>query len=356
MSKRDEVVAAFPCLSLREALLNPHASHKISEYFCDKILQILRKTQAKLRQRGMKPTFLFVCIVGTSLLFSGQAADRARLGALVRDLETKPKSMAEFEQLATEARKEYMPEFDIAALALENAIALRDFDYLEKNFEALNRTLAAAPKEKVPAYYLVYRELGRAILASRQSDRKTEEAAFKQAFWIAPDWGGTIGKIVEEVLADERLREVRVPMNEPMLEGPDGPATLAQLVADKSFTLVYFWMGGREISRRRLTDFAKITEAAKKEGVGSLMVNISFDSRKEAALFAREKAPDVPAYDMDKTETLPRLLDIKVVPAVALISSSGAVLFVKYPPNLSLLGIMDQISRYKTEPAHTTGE
>jgi thiol-disulfide isomerase/thioredoxin len=301
----------------------------------------------------MKKPFLYlllaIALVSGYLTFSFSGHDKApqtkSLKEWCDELYEEPENMADFDRMAADARKEGIPEVEIATAALLNACRLEDMDYLEKNYDKLNQILISAPEDTLPSISGMLRYYSLALLKWHLGDKAEAEKAFKEAFWSDPNSAAAIGKTVLNLKEKERWQKIQIPMDAPLLVGPDGPASLRQAMGNNEAILLCIWESWCGACKGFLPIFAELAASDEVKGIAHVALNTDPKTKEDAHAFLKEKAKNLTSYDEADGGDLSKLLKVSFMPTAALISADGKVLFLGNFHDARLFRAIDLVSQ-----------
>lgn len=203
--------------------------------------------------------------------------------------------------------------------------------------------------------WLAIVEYARAVAALRASDQSAFKSHITEAFWLSPQQASAYAPLVERVRLKEAMRNVKMDFAT-RLQSIDAEAqstSLESLMNGKKAMLLHFWSPRSEECLDSLPDFATTAELllAHQIAVVSLMPNEGVDGLTEASKAIRtyRKKPTGEWLVDSAPQRLARVMKIRELPAIVLVSKDGNVLFNGSPSDeafwKSLHSIDDRITR-----------
>ena len=191
--------------------------------------------------------------------------------------------------------------------------------------------------------------------------RKGDKAAFKQhiteAFWLSPGQASAFAPHIERMRLDEAMRSVKVDFDAafPSLRN-DESVILKTLMKGKKALLLHFWSPLSQECEAAMPDFISTasTLADKDIAVVSLVPENDPQQITEARkLIAPHASKPAGAWIVDSKENpLGRLLRVKNLPAMVLLSADGGVIFNGHPTDdkfwESMSGVDAEVVRPKS--------
>jgi hypothetical protein len=184
--------------------------------------------------------------------------------------------------------------------------------------------------------WLAVVEYVQAIAALQKNDREAFKKHITEAFWLSPRQGSAFAPHIDRMRMDEAMRAVKIDFTAKLASIFGGePVALSSLMNKKKAMLIHFWSPWSRECETSMPDF-KVT-ALELEKHGIAIVSLIADSEPEALADAKKIAGTLGAkppgaWLIDREEdTISRTLRIQSVPAMALVSPEGKVLFNGHP-------------------------
>jgi hypothetical protein len=293
------------------------------------------------------PAFLFhammlrlVSIAVSALLSAAHvsADDAAALmRAALENLLAERGDAAAFDKAVTEARKHGVREQAILEARFlhcvdrgdEQAIAALVPECLKwrDTFRAEDSAVFATRED-----WLAVVEYTQAIAASRKGDKDAFKRHITEAFWLSPGQGAAFAPHIERLRMDEAMRDVTVDFQQAItpLNGGDAVA-LAALMKDRKALLIHFWSPHGDVCAASMDDFAACAETLVSKGISVLSL-IPADAPEligDARGMARPMlAKPCGAWCIDAADKpMGRMLRVRSLPSMVLVSTDGKVLF-----------------------------
>lgn len=320
------------------------------------------------------PAFLFssvmrrlILIATFPLLLAGRlhAQDADVRGETVRkaaleNLLAERGDAAAFDKAVAEARKHGVAEQAILEAKFlhrvdrgdEQAIAALAPECLKwrDTFRIEDSTVFAARED-----WLAVVEYVQAIAALRAGDRDAFKKHITEAFWLSPGQGAAFAPHIERLRMDEAMRDVTVDFQQAMKPMNDGEAVaLTSLMKESKALLLHFWAPRSDECAASMDDFSTCAETLVSKGIS--VVSLIQDDSPELIAEAREMARPLLAkpcgvWLVDATEkSLGRLLRVRALPAMVLVSTDGKVLFNGAPGDQRLWNALREIDRDIVRP------
>lgn len=184
--------------------------------------------------------------------------------------------------------------------------------------------------------WLAVVEYVQAIAALGKGDKVAFKQHITEAFWLSPGQASAFAPHIERMRLDEAMRAVKVDFNTafPLLLG-DGTVILKKLMDGKKALLLHFWSPLSQECEAAMPDFISTTAAlaGKDIAVVSLVPENDPQQVTEARkLIAPHASKPAGSWIIDASENpLGRMLRVKNLPTMVLLSAEGTVLFNGHP-------------------------
>lgn len=203
--------------------------------------------------------------------------------------------------------------------------------------------------------WLAVVEYVQAIAALQKSDRDGFKKHITEAFWLSPRQGTAFAPHIDRLRMEDAMRSVTVDFTAKLVSIQGGePVLLSKLMEKKKGMLFHFWSPWSRECETSMPDF-KVT-ALELEKHGIAVVSLMADSEEQAVADAKKiagtlgaKPPGAWLIDRE-TDTISRALRIQSVPAMALISAEGKVLFNGHPSEDALWEALSKLAPEAKRP------
>ncbi|MCW1915960.1 redoxin domain-containing protein [Luteolibacter sp. GHJ8] len=203
--------------------------------------------------------------------------------------------------------------------------------------------------------WLAVVEYVQAIAALQKSDRDGFKKHITEAFWLSPRQGTAFAPHIDRLRMEDAMRSVTVDFTAKLASIQGGePVLLSKLMEKKKGMLFHFWSPWSRECETSMPDF-KVT-ALELEKHGIAVVSLMADSEEQAVADAKKiagalgaKPPGAWLIDRE-TDTISRTLRIQSVPAMALISAEGKVLFNGHPSEDALWEALSKLAPEAKRP------
>ena len=204
--------------------------------------------------------------------------------------------------------------------------------------------------------WLAVVEYVQAIAALQKNDRDGFKKHITEAFWLSPRQGSAFAPHIDRMRMDEAMRAVKLDFTAKLAPISGGePVALSSLMDKKKALLIHFWSPWSRECETSMPDF-KVT-AIELEKHGIAIVSLMADSEPDALADAKRivatlgaKPPGAWLIDRE-TDTISRTLRIQSVPAMALVSPEGKVLFNGHPSEDALWEALSKLAPDVKRPA-----
>jgi thiol-disulfide isomerase/thioredoxin len=204
--------------------------------------------------------------------------------------------------------------------------------------------------------WLAVVEYVQAIAALQKNDRDGFKKHITEAFWLSPRQGSAFAPHIDRMRMDEAMRAVKIDFSAKLASIFGGePVVLSSLMDKKKAMLIHFWSPWSRECEASMPDFKVTAQELEKHGIA--IVSLMADSEPEALADAKKivgtlgaKPPGAWLIDRE-TDTLSSTLRIQGVPAMALVSSEGKVLFNGHPSEDALWEALSKLAPDVKRPA-----
>lgn len=196
--------------------------------------------------------------------------------------------------------------------------------------------------------WLAVVEYVQAIAALRDGNKDAFKQHITEAFWLSPGQAAAFAPHIERMRLAESMRSVKVDLNTsfPSLHEPRS-VLLKDLMKDKKALLLHFWSPMSEECEAAMPDFIATAKALVGKDIGC--VSLIPDNDAEQANHARKMIGSLPDKDgsiwlIDSTDhPLGRLMRIKNLPTMVILSPEGTVLFNGHPTDDEFWNCMNRV-------------
>ena len=204
--------------------------------------------------------------------------------------------------------------------------------------------------------WLAVIEYAHALAARGKGDMDAFKKHITEAFWLSPGQAAAFAPHIERVRNEQRNARIRIDFTSRfpcLLE--DKALTLGSLMEGRKAVVLHFWSPWSQACEDFREDFAITAAALEKAGfaVVSVLAEDSAEARADAAAQLRKQQPLPPgAWLADAGRpSLTRQLRPRDLPAMALVSTEGRVLFHGHPSDPELWRILNGIEPSLARPA-----
>ena len=204
--------------------------------------------------------------------------------------------------------------------------------------------------------WLAVVEYVQAIAALQKNDRDAFKKHITEAFWLSPRQGSAFAPHIDRMRMEEAMRAVKIDFSAKLVSIFGGePVALSGLMEKKKAMLIHFWSPWSRECETSMPDFKVTALELEKHGVA--VVSLMADSEPEAVADAKKivstlgtTPPGAWLIDREK-DTISRTLRIQSVPAMALVSPEGRVLFNGHPSEDPLWEALSKLAPEVKRPA-----
>jgi hypothetical protein len=204
--------------------------------------------------------------------------------------------------------------------------------------------------------WLAVVEYVQAIAALQKNDRDGFKKHITEAFWLSPRQGSAFAPHIDRLRMEEAMRSVTVDFTARLASIHGGePVVLSKLMEKKKGMLFHFWSPWSRECEASMPDFKVTAQELEKHGIA--IVSLMADSEEQAVADAKKivgtlgaKPPGAWLIDRE-TDTISRTLRIQSVPAMALVSKEGKVLFNGHPSEDALWEALSKLAPEAKRPA-----
>lgn len=204
--------------------------------------------------------------------------------------------------------------------------------------------------------WLAVVEYVQAIAALRKGDKDAFKTHITEAFWLSPSQASAFAPHIDRLRLEEAMRGVRIDFETRLaaLGGGDAVA-LKSLLEGRKAMILHFWSPASRECEASMPDYAATARALEEKGIA--MVSILPEDAPQILTDARamilplgDKPPG--AWLVDRRENpLARELRVRTLPAFAVISNDGRVLFNGEPADDGLWDALTKIDPRISRPA-----
>ena len=285
--------------------------------------------------------------------------DKEQIAVLTRAL-FEPKDPAGFQSAIKAARAGSISEQSILEARFLFLIDQRDDagiagmvpDLLaqEDNFKVEDSAIFGFKEE-----WLAVIQFAKALAALQKNDQAGFKSYITEAYWLSPRQASVFTPYIEELRLQEEMNKVRIDFQQVFLEQDSTNKTSLQTICgDAGHILLHFWSPWAQECVASTDDFTATTNelAKNKVPVVAILAEASPDILPEATAFRADLAPNTAATWLidDPKQPLARLLRIADLPTVALLDTSGSVLFNGHPSDPKLWNRLQQVAPNLVRP------
>ena len=230
------------------------------------------------------------------------------------------------EQAILEARFLYQVDHhDEGALAA----MLPDFLKQRENFKLTDSAIFGTKED-----WLGVIEYVQAVDAIHKGDKQAFKNHITEAFWLSPNQAPFFAPHIERLRLDEAMQALKIDFSTSLtLLSPGGdPLTIEKIITGKKALVLHFWSPMSEECEASMHDFIATAESLSKHGIAVASL-VSDDSSSHELTEARtrvralgDKLQSLWLLD-SKENPLGRMLRVRTLPTMVLISSDGKILF-----------------------------
>jgi|GEM_PF-236947 len=213
----------------------------------------------------------------------------------------------------------------------EEALAslLPDFLKQRENFKLADSTIFATKED-----WLGVIEYVQAIDAIHKGDKQAFKNHITEAFWLSPNQAAFFAPHIERLRLDEAMEALKIDFSTrltPLTPGGD-PLTLEKIVTEKKALLLHFWSPMSEECEASMHDFIATAASVSKHGIAVASLVAEDSSAHEITEAQKqvhtldEKLQTLWLLD-SKENPLGKLLRVRTLPTMVLISPAGKILF-----------------------------
>lgn len=184
-----------------------------------------------------------------------------------------------------------------------------------------------------------------AVVALSGEDFKQFEASIKESFWLDPELGPLLARVVRKYHSTIGMRGLVVPMDLVLTTAGGKTVTLAELVKGNKAILLDFWASWCGPCKQLLPDLIKKQKILAPQGVVVAGVNVEGMNvgLREAKRFREDYGIDFPWLVEADDSSLSRLLNVEAIPRMILLSPKGDVLYNDHPSRSELKGALKKL-------------
>jgi hypothetical protein len=206
--------------------------------------------------------------------------------------------------------------------------------------------------------WLAVVEYVQAIAALRNGDKNAFKQHITEAFWLSPGQASAFAPHIERMRLDEAMKAVKVNFDAsfPLLQNLE-PLVLKSLMDGKKALLLHFWSPLSQECEAAMPDFAATATALAGKDIAVVSLVPENDpkqvteARKMITPYANKPSG---TWIIDSSENpLGRMMRVKNLPTMVLLSAEGTVLFNGHPTDEkfweSMIQVDDKVERPKSE-------
>ena len=209
--------------------------------------------------------------------------------------------------------------------------------------------------------WLAVVEYVQAIASLGKGDKDAFKKHITEAFWLSPGQAAAFAPHIERMRLEEAMREVKLDFNVKLVSlAVADPVSLKQIIGDKKALLLHFWSPRGPECEAAMPDFiATASSLADKDiAVVSLLPNDAPELLTEARAMIKPYAGKASGTWLADTaaDSYGRILRIRNLPTMVLVSSEGRVLFNGHPTDDSFWESMRKIDARVSRPESEIGK
>ncbi|MCB1051386.1 MAG: TlpA family protein disulfide reductase [Acidobacteria bacterium] len=212
---------------------------------------------------------------------------------------------------------------------------LADIQKVQAQVDAGSYEWAVLPNQEFPFYVALIK----ALQAFHQKNEADFETHIKDAFWAQPAAGPMLQAVITDFKSEQRLANVRVPLDQPLNDINGKPVILAELAKGKKFVLLDFWAAWCRPCLDNMPELKSMSEEWGPRGVLFASINLDTDPSKAAPAIARYEFA-FPCLVDPREEGLDELLGIDSIPRAILVNPEGKVLYNGHPGDPKLAELL----------------
>lgn len=172
-----------------------------------------------------------------------------------------------------------------------------------------------------------------AVVALSDEDFKKFEVSIKESFWLDPELGPLLARVVQKYHSTVGMRGVVIPMDLALTAAGGKKVTLAELVKGNKAVLLDFWASWCGPCKQLLPDLIKKQKLLAPQGIIVAGVNVESLNvgLREAKRFREDYGIDFPWLIEPDDSSLSRMLNVEAIPRMILLSPEGNVLYNDHP-------------------------
>jgi thiol-disulfide isomerase/thioredoxin len=142
---------------------------------------------------------------------------------------------------------------------------------------------------------------------------------------------------------------MNLPLDAPCFVKGGEKLSLRQAIGANAAIMLEFWAIWCSPREKSLASLHEMSASNRFKGLGFAAVNVDFATMDKADAFLSEFAPELPAYHEEVGGLITRLMPVKFVPSVAVISASdGEVLYFGQLVSSTLRTVLNQFQNYES--------
>lgn len=178
-------------------------------------------------------------------------------------------------------------------------------------------------------------EIGNAIIAEKENNKKKVEESYKNAFWLAPDYSKLFVPFVSEYQQKELMNNVTIPLQTKLKTSEGKNITLAELVKGKKAILIDFWASWCGPCMGLMDELNNKGKILSPQNVAVVGMNTE-NSAEKAEKVKNDKGMTIPWLIEPENRIFSNMLKINSIPRMILISPEGKVLYNGHPSSPEL--------------------
>lgn len=145
------------------------------------------------------------------------------------------------------------------------------------------------------------------------------------------------------------LKAMNLPLDAPCLVKDGKMLSLSQVIGSQKAIMLEFWAIWCSPREKSLASLREMSSSNRFTGLEFAAVNVDFATASKADAFISEFAPNLPAYHEEPGGLITRVMPVKFVPSVAVVSASdGEVLYFGQLISSTLRSVLNQFQNYKS--------